>query len=174
MCFWKSEPFKWEWARACVQPLWWLCTMNPRWLHPGGGWQTKTTPDVRSQISPNPMANYFPWLRLDMKQMGWNQLWETFSFQVVPLLIGWGWFTGCCTLSDVWSPFSGCLQFGHCTCLSPQGAPCEPEVLWSYMPALSQEQQLCQDQSGFLLRLPEDASKDIFFLMKIRFHSSWG
>lgn len=145
--------------------------MDPGWLHPGGGCQTKTTPDARSLISQNPMANIFSCLRLDVKQIGWNQLWETFSFQVVPLLIGWGWFTGCCTLSGGWNHFSGCQEFGHC---SPWGAPWEPEVLHSSVPGSSQEQQLCQDQTGFLLGLSEDASKDNFFLMEIRFHSSWG
>lgn len=54
----------------------------------------------------------------------------------------------------------------------PWGVQCEPEVLHSSVPGLSQEQQLCQDQSGFLLGLSEDASKDNFFKMEIRFHSS--
>lgn len=122
--------------------------------------QTKTTPGVRSLVSPNPMANDFPWLRFDVKQTSWNTLWETFSCQVVP----WGWFTeGAALPVMAEAPALGVKSLITAHAFPFWGAQCEPEVLHSSVPGLSQEQQLCQDQSGFLLGLSEDASKDNFF-----------
>lgn len=123
-------------------------------------------PYVRSLIYPNPMANYFPCLRLDVKQTGCNQLWQTFSFQ---------WFS-CSSAGD--SSLGGALSvMAEAPSLDVKSLvtarACPPREHSVSLSAVLLHARLipgsssARTQSGFLLGLSDDASKDNFLKWKL-------